>query len=127
MPTFLDVSTPAKRFRLIAIWEAITWAILLVAMFFKWVLGFEQAVRIPGMLHGIAGFVPFVLIALVTAGTLGWNLKTTFWALVSSVPPFGTIIFERWALKNGHLDELSREAGYPTPDRKTAVPEIAKS
>ncbi|NLG55128.1 MAG: DUF3817 domain-containing protein [Rhodococcus sp.] len=120
MSKYLDVSTPAKRFRLIAIWEAVTWAVLLVAMFFKWVLGFEEAVRYPGMLHGVAGFVPFVLITLITAGALGWNFKVTFWALVSSVPPFGTIVFERWAVKNGHLAELSREAGYPTPGDKSA-------
>ncbi|MFC9790276.1 DUF3817 domain-containing protein [Rhodococcus sp. NPDC127528] len=107
MPKFLDVSTPAKRFRLIAVWEAITWAALLVAMFFKWVLGHEEAVKIPGMVHGVAAFIPFVIIALLTARSLKWNLTTTFWALVSSVPPFGSIVFERWAVRTGRLGELS--------------------
>lgn len=107
MSKIFDLSTPAKRFRFVAMWEAVTWAALLVAMFFKWVLGFEEAVRIPGMVHGIAAFVPFVLIALITAGALKWNFKTTFWALVSSVPPFGTIVFERWAVRTGQLGELS--------------------
>ncbi|QNG18285.1 DUF3817 domain-containing protein [Rhodococcus triatomae] len=114
MPKILDVSTPAKRFRLVAIWEAVTWAALLVAMFFKWVLGFEEAVAIPGMIHGVAGFIPFVVVALITAFSLKWSLATTFWALVSSIPPFGTIVFERWAVKKGHLAELSREAGVDT-------------
>jgi integral membrane protein len=107
MPKFLDVSTPAKRFRLVAIWEAITWAALLVAMFFKWVLGHEEAVKIPGMVHGVAAFIPFVIIALLTARSLKWNLTTTFWALVSSVPPFGSIVFEVWAVRTGRLGELS--------------------
>ncbi|TQF67234.1 DUF3817 domain-containing protein [Rhodococcus spelaei] len=107
MPKFLDVSTPAKRFRLVAFWEAVTWAALLVAMFFKWVLGHEEAVKIPGMVHGVAAFIPFVIIALLTARSLKWNLTTTFWALVSSVPPFGSVVFERWAVRTGKLGELS--------------------
>ncbi|MFF0814532.1 DUF3817 domain-containing protein [Rhodococcus sp. NPDC003318] len=121
MPKIFDVSTPAKRFRLVAIWEAVTWAILLVAMFFKWVLGFEEAVRIPGMIHGVAAFIPFVIISLLTARSLKWSLATTFWALVSSVPPFGSVVFERWAVTNGKLGELSAPAAAtttPTQDRE---------
>ena len=108
MTNFFDLSTPAKRFRLVAIWEAITWlALLIAAVFFKRVLGYEEAIAIPGMVHGVTGFIPFVLIALLTARSLKWDLKTTFLALVSSVPPFGTIVFERWAVRTGRLAELS--------------------
>ncbi|KAA0022815.1 DUF3817 domain-containing protein [Antrihabitans cavernicola] len=107
MGNIFDVSTPAKRFRLVAYWEAVTWAALLVAMFFKWVLGHEEAVRIPGMVHGIAGFMLFVVIALFTARSLRWNASTTVWALLSSIPPFGTIVFEKWAARTGRLAELS--------------------
>lgn len=107
MTNFFDLSTPAKRFRLIAFWEAVTWAALLVAMVFKWGFGYEEAVKIPGMVHGITGFLLFVVIALVTARTLRWNLKVTLLALVSSVPPFGTIVFERWAVRYGLMGELS--------------------
>jgi len=107
MTNIFDLSTPAKRFRLVAIWEAVTWLALLIAMFFKWVRGYEEAIAIPGMVHGVAGFIPFVLIALLTAWALKWDLKTTFLALVSSVPPFGTIVFERWAVRTGRLAELS--------------------
>ncbi len=114
MTNILDLSTPAKRFRLVAIWEAITWLALLIAMFFKWVLGHEEAIRIPGMVHGIAGFMLFVVVALATAWSLKWDLKTTFLALVSSVPPFGTIVFERWAVRTGRLGELSDPASRET-------------
>src|SRR5574340_377559 len=110
MPNFLDLSSPAKRFRLIAFWEAVTWAALLVAMFFKWVLGHEEAIRIPGMVHGVTGFMLFVIVALATAWSLKWDIKTTFLALVSSVPPFGTVVFERWAVRPGRLGELSSDA-----------------
>jgi len=114
MTNLLDLSTPAKRFRLVAIWEAITWLALLIAMFFKWVLGHEEAIRIPGMVHGVAGFTLFVVVALATAWSLKWDLKTTFLALVSSVPPFGTVVFERWAVRTGRLGELSDSAARET-------------
>lgn len=107
MTKIFDLSTPAKRFRFLAVWEAITWAALLVAMFFKWVLGYEEAIAIPGMVHGVFGFIPFVIISFVTAYALKWDIKTLFLALVSSAPPFGTLVFEWWAAKNGKLAELS--------------------
>jgi len=110
MATLFDLSTPAKRFRLVAIWEAITWLALLVAMVFKWGFGHEEAVKIPGMIHGITGFVLFVVVALITARALRWNVKVTLLALISSVPPFGTIVFERWAVRYGLLAELSLNA-----------------
>ncbi len=82
MANIFDVSTPAKRFRLVAWWEAVTWAALLVAMFFKWVLGHEEAIRIPGMVHGTAGFLVFIVVALLTAWSLKWDVKTTILALI---------------------------------------------
>ncbi|MFW0796504.1 DUF3817 domain-containing protein [Gordonia sp. CPCC 205515] len=108
MSQLFDLSTPAKRFRLVAIAEAITWLALLIAMFFKWVLGHTEAVAVPGMVHGIV-FVVFVLVSLLTARQLRWSLSVTGLALISSIPPFGTIVFEWWAQRNGHLAELSEE------------------
>jgi integral membrane protein len=110
MSSFFDLSTPAKRFRFVAVAEAITWAALLIAMYFKWVQGHEAAVRIPGMVHGVV-FLAFVAVSFLTAYALKWNLLTLGLALVSSIPPFGTLIFEWWARRAGHLAELSEAAG----------------
>lgn len=107
MRNVFDVSTPAKRFRLVALWEAVTWAALLVAMVFKWGFGYEQAVMVPGMLHGITGFCLYVLVTLVTARALRWNVKVVLLALIASVPPFGSVVFERWARRYGLMAELS--------------------
>ena len=109
MSNFFDLRTTAKRFRFIAVLEAITWLALLIAMFFKWVLGHTEAVAVPGMVHGIV-FVVFVIVSIVTAMSLKWTPKITLLALVSSIPPFGTLVFERWAVRNGHLGELSEPA-----------------
>lgn len=105
-------------FRVVAILEAITWLALLIGMFFKWVLGHEEAVAIPGMTHGIV-FVAYILVTIATAFVFGWNrtivetpvpkvsyrlrLPVTIWALAASIPPFGTLFFEVWAKRNGHL------------------------
>lgn len=109
MSKVFDLSTSAKRFRFVAILEAITWAALLVAMFFKWVLGHTEAVAVPGMVHGIV-FIVFVAISIITAFALKWNAKVTLLALISSIPPFGTLVFEWWARREGHLAELSVNA-----------------
>nr|WP_253663595.1 DUF3817 domain-containing protein [Williamsia maris] len=120
MSNFFDLRTTAKRFRFIAVLEAITWLALLIAMFFKWVLGHTEAVAVPGMVHGIV-FVVFVIVSIVTAMSLKWRtdvpirlggarefrVPVVVLALISSIPPFGTIVFERWAARNGHLAELS--------------------
>ena len=103
MTQIFDLSTPAKRFRFVAVAEAITWAALLVAMFFKWVLGHEEAVAIPGMVHGIV-FVIFVAVSLLTWHQLKWSVGVTALALISSIPPFGTLVFEIWAQRTGRLE-----------------------
>jgi len=110
-----DLSTPAKRFRFIAILEAITWLALLISMAVKYGADNESATFVPGMVHGVV-FVCFVVVSLLTARALKWNFKVTAWALFSSIPPFGSIVFELWAQRRGHLAELSDAAAVePVP------------
>jgi len=116
MKNFFDLSTPAKRFRFVAIVEAVTWAALIVAMIVKRVADMDSAIRIPGMVHGIV-FVIYVLLALLTARALKWNLKVLALALVASIPPFFTVWFEVWARRNGHLGELSAASATPDDER----------
>ncbi|MEV0948563.1 DUF3817 domain-containing protein [Rhodococcus sp. NPDC049939] len=108
MVNALDLSTTAKRFRFVAILEAITWVGLLVGMAFKYIPadGNEIGVKIFGPVHG-GVFILYVLIALWTARKLSWNPLTSFWALFASIPPFGTVVFEVWAVRNGRMAELS--------------------
>lgn len=109
MTQFFNLTTPAKRFRFIAVVEALTWAALLVGMFFKWVLGYDEAVAIPGMVHGIA-FMVYLVVTLWSAIQLKWSPIVVLLALVASLPPLATLVFEWWARKNGHLAELSTPA-----------------
>ncbi|MBB3036184.1 integral membrane protein [Hoyosella altamirensis] len=123
MREFFNLSTSAKRFRFIAVTEALTWVGLLVGMFFKHVTQTtEIGVKIFGPIHGLA-FALFVVIALATARELRWSWQVTGLALLSSIPPVGTVVFEWWAVRKGHLAELSkRYLGSKTPTESVPVP-----
>ncbi|WP_067470021.1 DUF3817 domain-containing protein [Nocardia amamiensis] len=107
MGNVFDLSTVAKRFRFIAVLEAISWVLLIIGMVFKRIPEpVMWPVKVFGMTHGIV-FIMFVILAIVTARELRWNAKTTVLALLSSIPPFCTVLFEVWAVRSGQLGELS--------------------
>jgi len=111
VPAFLG--TPAGRFRAVAIAEALSWAGLLIGMLLKYVISDnETGVQVFGPIHG-AVFVLYVVVALLTWRALRWSAGVAAWALIASVPPFGTLVFERWAVRAGHLGETP-------PPRRTA-------
>jgi integral membrane protein len=105
--TLLDVRTPATRFRLVAVAEAISWAGLLTGMFFKYVVVHNEiGVQIFGPIHG-GVFIAYVAIALWVSRPLGWSKGTTLIGLAASIPPFASVWFERWAARRGDMAELS--------------------
>lgn len=95
-------------FRTVAFAEAASWLLLLVAMIFKWIVqadpdaGIEGGVPIAGPIHG-AVFVAYVLMSFVAWRTFAWNLRTLAVALVASIPPFATVVFEVLADRRGLL------------------------
>jgi len=94
--------TPSGRFRAVAVAEAISWAGLLIGMFFKYAMGNAVGVHIFGSVHG-AVFVAYVVLSLLARRALGWDNRTTALALIASIPPFGSVVFERWATRTGRL------------------------
>ena len=91
---------PASLFRRVAIAEAVTWALLLSGMFLKYAtqashLG-ELGVRVFGMVHGVV-FVAYCLATVVVAVDQRWSPGRALLGLVSSVPPFMTVWFDRYA------------------------------
>ncbi|OKH83249.1 membrane protein [Mycobacterium sp. ST-F2] len=94
----------AGWFRLIALAEAVSWVGLLTGMYFKY-LGTprtEIGVQIFGMVHGLV-FLAFVATGLVVGWAARWSLVTWVAAAVSSVVPLASVIFVRWADRNGAL------------------------
>ena len=113
----VNPTTVRTVFRVVAIAEAASWALLLAAMFCKWILESEPfglhegGVPVAGPIHG-GVFVLYVLASLVAARTFRWSLRTTALALAASIPPFFTYWFETWADRTGHL---SRQGVASTP------------
>jgi integral membrane protein len=97
--------TAATTFRVVAVAEALSWLGLLIGMYVKYVPETtELGVKIFGPIHG-GIFVAYVLAALVAARVLRWSIGTTLLALVASVPPLASIVFERWASRGGRLPQ----------------------
>jgi integral membrane protein len=90
-------------FAAVAIAEACSWAALLAGMFFKYVVvRNEIGVQIAGPVHG-GLFMAYLAVTVVQARLAGWKWWVTLVALACSVPPFATVVFERWARSRGLL------------------------
>lgn len=96
---------PAARvFIVAAIVEACTWALLLIGMYVKYVPETTDVlVSIFGALHG-AAFIAYLAATVYAASRLKWSWAVTAWALVASIPPFTTLVFEIIARRRGLLD-----------------------
>lgn len=87
---------------------------LLAGMLVKHVVGASEiGARVFGPIHG-AIFLLCVAAALVTWGALRWSAPVVLLALAAAVPPLGSIAFERWATRAGHLEEPGDDPAAPT-------------
>jgi len=94
-------------FRMIAIAEAVSWAGLLVGMYFKWIAQSSEAgVKMFGPIHGTI-VIGYLLTVMLVRSSFRWDARTTLLAVVASVPPFGTLVFEIWADRRGLLSPAS--------------------
>ncbi len=102
--TTVTESTGSSRlssqvFIAVATLEAFSWLGLLIGMYFKWIAQTtDRGVQIFGMVHGIVFMCYLVALAWV-ARSRRWDARTALLGLVSSIPPFMTLWFERWALR----------------------------
>jgi integral membrane protein len=84
-----------KTFRVVALTEATTFLLLLVASVLKRTADAPIGVTILGPLHGLL-FVGYVLIALNIKAEQGWTAKETGSILLGAVLPFGGYVVDRW-------------------------------
>ncbi|MBX2909397.1 MAG: DUF3817 domain-containing protein [Chitinophagales bacterium] len=87
----MNIQTLLKVLRTIAILEAISWIALLVAMYYKWVLGDTTHMNLIGRIHGFM-FIGFVIMVLLVGFMMKWRKREIAWSLFSSLPPCGTIV-----------------------------------
>ncbi|GAA2735579.1 DUF3817 domain-containing protein [Pedococcus aerophilus] len=96
--------TPLVLFRRLAVAEATTWALLLIGMVLKYVTKTtELGVQVFGMVHGVV-FIAYCLTTVFVAVNQRWSAGVTLLGLVSAIPPFMTVWFDRWAEKRRLLD-----------------------
>ncbi|KNX39328.1 hypothetical protein VV01_08925 [Luteipulveratus halotolerans] len=101
---------PRTIFRVVAFAEALSWLGLLIGMYFKWIADAgEGGVKVFGPIHGTI-FVAYVLVSLWVSRAYRWDAKTTVLALASAIPPFCTVVFERWAERTGRLGAVAPAA-----------------
>lgn len=102
-------SSTVRWFRIAAIAEAVSWTGLLIGMVFKYlVVGNEIGVQIFGPVHG-ALFIAYVVLAVGVWRVRSWSSAVGVLAILAGIPPFGTVVFERWATRGGRLSS-SRSA-----------------
>ncbi|GAB6985302.1 DUF3817 domain-containing protein [Nocardioides pyridinolyticus] len=72
-------------------------------MFLKYVTETtELGVRVFGMAHGVV-FIAYVLTTLLVAVDQRWSKGRLLVGLLAAVPPFLTVLFDRYAEKHGAL------------------------
>lgn len=102
--------SPRRLFRIVAVAEAITWALLLTGMFLKYVTETtELGVRVGGMVHGVV-FIAYCLTTVVVAIDSKWTWRRTLIGLAAAIPPFFTVWFDLAMEKRGALADSWRLA-----------------
>jgi integral membrane protein len=95
-------------FRLTAIAEACGWTLLITGIALeRYVLhGNTIPVLIAGQFHGVL-FLSYALSSVGLYPTLRWSRKRAFIALLASIPPYGSLIFEWWARSSYQRDRFN--------------------
>ncbi len=88
-------------FKLAAIGEAVGWTCLIIGVVIQHykLPGYSAILPVVGQIHGTL-FIFYLGIAISAFNSLGWSLKRGGVAVIASVPPYGTLVFEQWAARN---------------------------
>lgn len=109
------MSAAMRWFRIAALAEAFSWAALLIGMVFKYlVVKNEIGVQIFGSVHG-AVFLSYVGTVLFAWRRERWSLGTVFLGLVSAIPPFMTVWFERRMVRRASASTAAEPTGVAVP------------
>ncbi|HET6831937.1 MAG TPA: DUF3817 domain-containing protein [Solirubrobacterales bacterium] len=96
-----------RNFKLIALIEATSFLLLLVASYVKRASDQPLGVEILGPIHGLL-FIAYVVMAVSLREHAGWTGKQTLWILVGAVLPFGGYVVDRW-IDNNNAEILRAE------------------
>jgi integral membrane protein len=83
-----------RAFRWVAVIEAISWLVLIVATIVKYAAHSPGAVKVMGPIHGTL-FIIYILLAVALRSKLRWDLRNFLTVLVESVIPGGGFLVIR--------------------------------
>jgi integral membrane protein len=84
----LERTSVNRWFRLVAVAEAVSWLLLIVATIVKYTVDSPWGVHVMGPIHGVL-FLAYVVLALEVRRRLGWNARTLVVVLAESILPGG--------------------------------------
>jgi integral membrane protein len=88
-------------FKWAAYGEAAGWTLLITGIIVAKTHLPGHAIALPllGQTHGML-FAFYLAIVLATASSMRWDIRRLVVAIAVSVPPYGTLVFEQWALRD---------------------------
>ncbi|MGC5076071.1 DUF3817 domain-containing protein [Agrococcus sp. DT81.2] len=115
--------TPKRVYRFLAIAEAITWTLLIIAMIAKYGFEVDALVPIAGPIHGFV-FLAYGAMQLVVGRNQRWAVGTVLLGIATAVIPYATIPWERRLARRGALDGGWRTEASDDPRDATAVDRV---
>lgn len=116
--------TPKSLYRLFAVGEAITWALLLSALAIR---AFSEelsiGVTITGTIHG-AMFLSYCTTAVLVGINQRWKFGKIAAAVSLAIVPFATVPFDRSLLKQGQLEGSWRTQASDHPADKGFIDKL---
>jgi integral membrane protein len=88
-----------RTFRYVAVIEATSFLLLLVASAIKNTGGSALGVHILGPIHGVL-FLTYLYLAFSLRLEAGWSARTTALIVIGAIVPFGGYFVDRWLAKN---------------------------
>lgn len=102
--------TPRTLFPALARAEVVSWTLLLIGMFLKYVTATtELGVAVFGLVHGVV-FLAYALVTVLVWVDQRWSWRLGLAALAAGIPPFATLWIERRVERTGRLGHRWRLA-----------------
>ena len=102
------LKTPVGRLRLVGLLEGISYLVLLYcSIVLKGIQGHEEAIDIPGLIHGVL-FILLCLLLYLARKPAGWTIKTCAMIFGAALLPFGPFVIEPWLRREDHRVRESR-------------------
>ncbi len=96
--------SPGALYRVMATAEMVTWTLLIIAMVARYGFLYDGPLFfVAGLSHGII-FLAYSLTAVIIGINLRWGFRTTALAVLSAIPPWLTVPFDRWLERQGKLE-----------------------